>query len=352
MEDQFERLAPVWYLDRRVGRLAGIRAAIRQVTDRAGTSRVLGFSELAPRIGSLIPVGLVYSNTVANGRALEALSPLGCPVVTHVHELEFSIRLYGGPDFEYVKRHTNHFVAVSDAVRSNLVTRHGIPEDKIERIHGFVPTRALPRGDLPTLRRALTAEIGIPENARIVGACGTVEWRKGCDLFLQLGLAIRSRLPAFPVHLVWLGAKPEGIEFYRLQHDLEHAGLTERVHFIGPRANPLDYMVTFDVFALVSREDPFPLVVMEAAALGVPTVCFEGAGGGREFVEEDAGCIVGYLDIDAMAERVLALLNAQELRDRLGRRAQDKVRERHDIDVTAPQLLRMIERMLVTGNGS
>jgi len=91
---------------------------------------------------------------------------------------------------------------------------------------------------------------------------------------------------------------------------------------------------------------------MEAAALGVPTVCFDGAGGGREFVEDDAGCVVPYLDVGAMAECVLDLLRNNELRTKLGRRARDKVRERHDIDVSAPKLLRIIERMLATRKSS
>lgn len=352
LDGEFEKLAPVWYLDSQVGRKAALKSAIRSLTGGSGTRNVLGYSELASRIGSAANVGLIYSNTVANGRALDSLSPLGCSVLTHVHELEFAIDTYGGKDFEYIKRHTDYFVAVSDVVRDNLIAGHGIPKAKVERVYGFIPTMAQPRADAAVLKRALAAEIGIPENARIIGGCGTVDWRKGSDLFLQLALAMRKRNPAFPVHLLWLGAKLPGNYFYALQHDLKFAGLTNCVHFIGPRSNPLDYIATFDVFTLVSREDPFPLVIMEAAALGVPTVCFDGAGGGREFVEDDAGCVVPYLDVGAMAECVLDLLRNNELRTKLGRRARDKVRERHDIDVSAPKLLRIIERMLATRKSS
>jgi glycosyltransferase involved in cell wall biosynthesis len=208
---------------------------------------------------------------------------------------------------------------------------------------------ARPRAEVPALKREITAELKIPEDARIVGGCGTIDWRKGCDLFLQLAIAIRARTPTFPVHLLWLGAKPPGDAFYCLQHDLDHAGLTNHVHFIGSRSNPLDYIAAFDVLTLVSREDPFPLVIMEAASAGVPTICFDNAGGGREFVEGDAGCVVPYLDIGAMANCVLKLLETDDLRIRLGQRAQEKVRERHDIDVSAPKILRVIERLLARG---
>ena len=352
MEAEFGKLAPVWYLDARVRRKGALRAAIRRLRRRVRPTNVLGLTDLASRLGAAAKIGLVYSNTVVNGRVLDALSPLGCPVLTHAHELEFAIHTNAGKDFEYVKRHTDHFIAVSDAVRDNLVARHGIPEANVERIYGSVPTMARPRADPTVLKRALAAEIGIPETARIVGACGTVYWLKGCDLFLQLALAIRARESSVPVHLVWLGAKASAEGFYALEHDLLRAGLTGLVHFIGSRPNPLDYIAAFDVFVLTSREDAFPLAVMEAAAVGLPTVCFDGAGGACEFVEADAGRVVPYLDVDAMAERVLEVLRDDGLRSTLGQRARTKVREHHDISVMAPKLLRTIERMLATGGGS
>ncbi len=351
MDSEFEKLAPLWFLER-AQRKAPLSAAIRRLMSRVRPTNVLGFADLAPRIGAAARIGLIYSNTVVNGRVLDALSPLRCPILTHVHELEFAIHTYAGKEFEYVKRHTHHFVAVSDAVRSNLVVRHGIPGAKVERIYGSVPTMARPRADLTVLKRAMAAEIGIPENARIVGGCGVVYWLKGSDLFLQLALAIRARKPSVPVHLVWLGAKPSRDAFHPFQHDLAHAGLGDLVHFIDSRPNPLDYIAAFDVLALVSREDAFPLAILEAAALGVPTVCFDGAGGGQEFVEADAGRIVPYLDLNVMAERVLELLQDEQLRRTLAQRAREKVRERFDINVMAPKLLRTIERMLATGAGS
>ncbi len=352
MEGDFEKLAPVWYLNPTVGRKAALWSLLRRLTPSRRQANVLRFPELSARIDSVSRVGLIYSNTVANGRALEALAPLGCPILTHVHELEFAIRRFGGKYFEHVKRLTDHYVAVSDVVRNNLVVRHGIPAERIERIYGFIPIVERPKTERNALKRALAAEIGIPEHARIVGACGTVDWRKGCDLFLQLALAIRRRAPAFPVHLLWLGEKPSGEPLYALQHDLEHGGLSGYVHFIGAKPNPLDYIATFDVLTLVSREDPFPLVIMEAAALGVPTVCFDEAGGGREFVEHDAGCVVPYLDVAAMAERTLELLESDDLRVKLGQRARDKVRDRHDIAVAAPKLVSTITRMLANGSSN
>ena len=95
---------------------------------------------------------------------------------------------------------------------------------------------------------------------------------------------------------------------------------------------------------MVSREDPFPLVCLEAAAFQVPIICFRDAGGMPDFVEDDAGIIVPYLDVEGAASSVLALACDGDLRRRLGSRAEAKVRARHDIDKVGPQLLDLFQR--------
>jgi glycosyltransferase involved in cell wall biosynthesis len=346
LEAEFEKLGRVWYLDNRTGRKARLRAALRKFGIGPRRSRVVGFSDAAERISSGATIGLIFSNTVVNGRILNALSALRCPILTYVHELEFSIRNFAGRDFDYVKEHTEHFVAVSEAARENLISRHAVSPEKIERIRGFLPATRKPGRDVISLKRALAAEIGCSENARIVGGCGAITWHKGCDLFLQLALAMRAFAPPFPVHLVWVGSPHLDNPYYRRQeHDLAQAGLTSSVHFVGAKSNALDYIAAFDVHALPSREESLSLVMLEAATLEIPTVCFAGHGS-QEFVEYDAGMIVPYLDIQVMAQRVLQLLLNEDLRQALGQRAKAKAHERHDVEVAAPLLLTTMERML------
>lgn len=47
-----------------------------------------------------------------------------------------------------------------------------------------------------------------------------------------------------------------------------------------------------------------------------------------------------------MAEKALTLIDSLELRQSMGRRALQKVRERHDIEISASKLLTVIQRFL------
>jgi glycosyltransferase involved in cell wall biosynthesis len=292
-------------------------------------------------------VSLVYSNTITNGAALERLAPLGCPVVTNVHELAPTIRRHGEENLRLVRRHTTRWIAGSAAVRTELVGTFGVDASNVDVVHEFIDARPRAASELASLREARRRELGIPPDAFVVGACGTTDWRKGPDLFVHLARAVLARGAHPDVHFVWLGgATPDEPEGAQLAWDVEHAGLAPRVRFLGRRADAIDWFPAFDAFTLVSREDAFPLVCLHAAAIGLPVLCFAGAGGEPEFVEDDAGFVVPYLDVDTMAARVLDLAASPGLRRRLGERAMHKVRERHDVSVTGPRVLEILRSLM------
>jgi glycosyltransferase involved in cell wall biosynthesis len=286
--------------------------------------------------------GLAYANTVINADILEFFSDLRCQILCHVHELECG----NTERFERVKEYTSHYIAVSEAVRQNLVANHNIPEDRIDTVYEFIPVAASRETDQEVARGEVLQRLNIPANAMIVAASGTLEWRKGPDLFVQLARSIRERHPSKPIHFVWIGGESGRPSFGQLMHDVAHAGLEGYVHFVGSQSDPLTYFAACDVFAMVSREDPFPLVSLEAASLGKPIVCFDGSGGAKEFVEDDCGYVIPYLDVELMGVRVDELLASEEVRGRFGRRAAEKVLQRHDVTVAAPKILNIINRFL------
>ena len=153
---------------------------------------------------------------------------------------------------------------------------------------------------------------------------------------MQLARLVSARPPTDrPVHFLWVGgASPDDPELAPVRYDVEHAGLTDRVHFVGHQTDPQPWLRAFDLLVLPAREDAFPLVCLEAAAEAVPIVCFDN-GGMPEFVRDDAGFTVGYPDLAAMADRVRALLGDDDLRERLGRTAANRSSSDHDVSVGA-----------------
>jgi glycosyltransferase involved in cell wall biosynthesis len=296
-------------------------------------------------------VDLVLVNTVTSSRWFRELAiPAHIPVVTFVHELAMSVRIYTRPeDLSYLLQRTTHLLAVSDTTARYYEQQWGFDPARITRFT-LIDTPAMERaigvaGQQPNI----FAELGLPDNALIAGGCGNAEWRKGNDLFVAIARQVIGRAKPGsaseqPIHFVWVGV-PAGTLRDDLELDIQKAGLTGRVHLIPPTPDVLRYMSRFDVFLLCSREDPYPLVVFEAGLSGVPVVCFADAGGSPELVETDGGVVVPYLDLDAMSSHVLDLLQQPGQRQAMGQRLGQKIRERHAARQSVDTLLSLFAQL-------
>ena len=112
---------------------------------------------------------------------------------------------------------------------------------------------------------------------------------------------------------------------------MQKLDLVDHVRFLGEAQDARSYFAAGDLFLLTSREDPFPLVCLEAADCGLPIVCFDKAGGMPDFVQDDAGYVVPFEDTKAMAEKLIVLCFNRDERVRRGAVARERVRARHDI---------------------
>jgi hypothetical protein len=175
--------------------------------------RAWGSAASVPRALASESTDLIYANSVASVVVLDMLKPPGrCPVICHVHELQMGIRTFCGLEtFAHARSRITAYVAVSQAVEDNLVSNHQIKRSDIQRIHeaiGLPDASAL--STAATRAPALRAELGIPPDAFVVGGCGTLDWRKSPDIFLQVAQRVSHSAPARAVHFIWVGGQRSG----------------------------------------------------------------------------------------------------------------------------------------------
>ena len=182
---------------------------------------------------------------------------------------------------------------------------------------------------------------GLRDDTVIVGAAGTVEWRKAPDLFVQVAQELAHRHGDPDVEFVWLGRLSTG-QRDQLQHDITALGL-HNVHFIGAQINAPALFREFDVLCMPSREDPYACVLLECAAGGVPSVRFRGADGRPVFGSSGGAIVVDYLDVNAMAQAIADLVNDRSRLQALGAQAKVSVQE-FDVNVLGPQIVELIKK--------
>lgn len=291
--------------------------------------------------------GLIYSNTCCNGNLLETLPYGDVPIVTHLHELDYGIDCSGAKNFAGVVRQSNHYIACAQAVAERLRHRFRIPAERISVHYEAISLKEVEANVAAESPPSLRKKYDIPENAFVLSACGTFDQRKAPDLFVQLaGRLQRLAGSERPLRFFWIGKKSDGNLLQILQHDVRRLGLQDQVRFVGELPAPHGLLALSDVFCLTSREDPFPLAMLESAALGKPVICFDRAGGGMEFCAHGGGFAVPFIDVAAMADKCRELMVDPARLKAIGRCAAEIARTRFATEAVLPDLGREIAGML------
>jgi glycosyltransferase involved in cell wall biosynthesis len=250
---------------------------------------------------------LIYANSVVSlSLGVRLKKNLDCKLLLHVHELETVIR-ERVPNFKNFLNFVDSYIAASNLVKHNLEVNHKVDSKLIDVVYAFskVDTQQLTPSKS---KKTLT-----------VGGSGTVSISKGFDIFIKTAILIKEKHPQYPIKFIWVGGNNHMINLAKL--DIAKAGLEETVFFIGEQDEPHHTFNDFDVFLMTSREDSFPLVCIEAAQLEKPIICFKDATGIEEVLVNGGGYIVPYLNVNALADKVIDYYENRTLLEQDGKMA-------------------------------
>ncbi|MFB7948445.1 glycosyltransferase [Kitasatospora phosalacinea] len=220
-------------------------------------------------------------------------------------------------------------VAVSHAVAHGITAGAGgrRADGWLTVVHHGPDLDGAPSG--PAARRAARAELGLPEDALVVGSVGNLTAKKDQASLLAAFALLRGRVPG--ARLVLVGSGP-------LEAELR-ARAGEGVLFAGMRADVPALLPGWDVFCLSSRQEGLPVALMEAMTSGLPSVVTR-VGGIPEVLDDGVeGRLVAPGDPVALAA-ALGELTDPLLRERMGAAARARS---ESFDVAGAQ--RAVERV-------
>ncbi len=277
---------------------------------------------------------LIYANTIGTSKQIKVLSRLKRKIIWHIHELEMALQVAGMYRLRSEK-YADLIIANSPITRDNLVA-HGISQKRIRIVSPVINI-----GEISGFRDCadLRSAYGIDPDAIIIGSSGSGIDRKGINLFLQLPGIIDHFLPGNGFYYIWVG-KIFDAEIH--DQELRKQELDGRMLFPGELQNPYSVYGIFDIYVSCSKEESFGLSAAEAAVLQKPVICFEKTGGLEELVHEFNNITVPYLDVIAMAEKIIELAGDASQRHSLGRMASESVKK-YDIGLVMPEFARMLD---------
>jgi glycosyltransferase involved in cell wall biosynthesis len=205
------------------------------------------------------------------------------------------------------------------------VDRHvGVGERTSRDVEAVV---GLPRGSVVTIHNGVPDEpdppLPFPRTGPLIGAIGRLERQKGFDVLIRALAGIEEAT------LVVVG---DGSERGALEDLAIDVGVADRVTWTGWSEQARRYVASFDVFAVPSRSEGFPLAVLEAL-LARAAVVVADVGSVAEAVRDgETGLLVPPDDVDALARALRRLLADAGLRERLGEQGRRLVLERFTAD--------------------
>jgi len=177
-------------------------------------------------------------------------------------------------------------------------------------------------------------------DAPVVVAAGTLSRRKGFDRLFTAWAQIAHEFPDW--RLVVFGHGPER---GRLTRQLDDLGIAGNASLGGNSPRLPEELAKASLFAMTSRREGFPMVLLEAMSVGVPVVAYDCPTGPRDIVSQSVdGYVVRDGDTAQLAATLAELMDDEPRRRRFAVAAVDKARQ-FDIATIAAQWEKLFEEL-------
>jgi glycosyltransferase involved in cell wall biosynthesis len=296
---------------------------------------VTALRELGPRI--------VFSDFHSLAFALPACRALGLPLVFLCWGWWFRPRPWQRAFF---RKGPTTILALSEAIKSGFLgTPPFMPPDRIRVLHpGVDISRFRPR---PRARIEVRRELGLVADVRLVTLLARFQTVKGHEVFLAAARRMAGRSPG--VRFVIAGesifghAADEALKRRVISRVQKDPLLRERVKLLGWVAGPEELLAASDVLVCSSRFESFGMVLVEAMASGVAVVSTWVGGPAEIVIDGETGYLVPPGRPDLIADRVLNLLEDEDLRTRMGAAGRIRARDRFSLRRYADSFSSLLE---------
>lgn len=227
------------------------------------------------------------------------------------------------PLHRFIYNRLNHAIAISEVIRQNLLDTTVLGEDKVSLIHNFVDTDKFVRKDNP---KALKKEFNIGDSTTVLGLVGRISPGKGHEDVIEAVKIVSEDKP--DIKVIFVGASQANEREFEagLKSLVSRYGLDDYFIFTGFRRDVPELLSLFDIFLFPSHAEAFGLSLIEAMALGLPSVVCYSDGVKDIALENITSLTYGRKDFVKMAEHIKTLLLDTELRKRLSENSLERVK--------------------------
>jgi glycosyltransferase involved in cell wall biosynthesis len=236
---------------------------------------------------------------------------------------------------------THKMVAVSEGTRRFSIEEEGIRPDKLVTIHNGINLERFSIDLPPEAERKLRQEIGLERDSLIILTVARLHPQKGHKYLIE---AIPHIVRDFPrARFLFVG---DGELKEELTGQVEQAGLSDFVRFLGVREDVPQLLAISDLFVLPSLWEGLSNAVLEAMAAGVPVIASNVEGAPELIVHEKTGLLVSPADANALKQSVQHLLINESLRTSIAEASKESVERKFSQDANVVAFIDLYEGII------
>ena len=226
---------------------------------------------------------------------------------------------------KYALRLCNKIIAVSDAIREDLIGS-GVDPIRLEVIQNSVNT-SFEKMELLALRQRSRETLCIEQDEFVVGYIGRLSAEKGVEYLIEAVAELQAA--AVFVKLLIIGDGPEKLTLEKLVMD---KSLDDSVIFAGFQTDIEKWFPALDIFALPSLTEGTPMALLEAMAAGVPVIASAVGGVPKVVTDGVDGLLVPPRDSMAISEKINWLKENPEILKEFSKAGLDTINAHYSID--------------------
>lgn len=259
-------------------------------------------NEYLRKVGKEFQPDFWYVNTTMLPQAISIAKEFPVKTIAHVHELPLSYAHLSKKDVETIMQSPDLVIGCSQ-VTCNAIQNAGSKRTAL--LYSFIDSEKVKID--PARSSQLRKKLGIADSDFVWVLSGMTSERKGFDLLPD----IADELNDPHVHLVWVGEKLDDGLVYYTEQKLSRSTSQTKVHLVGKQKEDYyNYLNIGNGFLLTSRQDPYPLVMIEAALLKKPIVSFP-SGGVVEFIQQGMGITTEDISVKQLVKSMSQIMDGQ-----------------------------------------
>jgi glycosyltransferase involved in cell wall biosynthesis len=307
----------------------GLEPGLKRPWDISGIRRYL--REVRPQI-----VHTFLLTASLYGRLAAILEGVPIVIGTEVNIYERKRRHHAWAERLLMKR-TNRVVVSAESVRDFYIRQVHADPAKVDVIYNAVDfAQAQPTRSRIDVRR----DCGVPADGVVGGIIARLTEQKGHRFLFD---AMASTPELADMHMLVIGG---GDLQAALVRQVEDRGLSNRVHFLGPRRDLGDLLAAIDLFVMPSLWEGLPLSLVLAMGAGLPVVATRVAGIPEVVDDGRTGLLVAPADVAALGSALASLVNDGAKRERMGRDSRASVLPRFNVDGYVQSTVGLYDRLL------